>query len=74
MGYMNPNLSDIDPNIMLNDLRKVIGLAGTKPIDVDIERAAELFNSLDDWVTHGGFLPDAWSAGDGWERKTHPTR
>jgi hypothetical protein len=67
------NEAAMDPNAMLDELRQIFGLADIKQIDVDIERAAKLFSVLDDWVTRGGFLPNAWSAGEGWERKTHPT-
>jgi hypothetical protein len=46
----------MDPNATLAQIRELIA-AGTK---VDLEQAAELMTALDEWLSRGGFLPDAW--------------
>lgn len=42
----------MDPNVTLNRLRELAD-------DNDVEWA-NLFESLDDWLSKGGFLPSEW--------------
>ena len=43
----------MDPNVTLNRLRELAD-------DNDVEWA-NLFESLDEWFSQGGFLPEAWN-------------
>ena len=44
----------MDPNATLSDIRKLI--RNSWP-----ELAAEKFDALDNWLSNGGMLPDAWA-------------
>lgn len=49
----------MDPNAALDE---IISLAN-RLVDSDnypAARLAELMLNLDDWLRHGGFMPDAW--------------
>lgn len=61
----------MDPTATLTELRRVIDDLqehmergspdlGCNPPILDVERACELFNALDQWLTRGGALPAAW--------------
>lgn len=60
----------MDPNEALARIRSIIGAAGLEnPRMTPLQQAhlVEFIDSLDDWMTCGGFLPDAWSNKDeGW--------
>jgi hypothetical protein len=49
----------MDPNANLAEQRR-IALSILEGDDGDAERLAELVQALDEWLTKGGFLPDAW--------------
>lgn len=49
----------MDPNATLAELRALVMDGGAE--FEDPQRAAELFNALDEWITRGGFLPAAWT-------------
>lgn len=52
----------MDPNVTLAQLRELTArlLAMGDRADVKAIELAELFDSLDGWITAGGFTPDAW--------------
>jgi len=54
----------MDPNANLNEQRNIIAAMlaeGSEHIDSgDAVRLADLVQALDEWITKGGFLPDAW--------------
>lgn len=54
----------MDPNATLEEMRafvkKVLYSVDSAATD-DETRMAELFESLDEWITKGGFLPNAWT-------------
>lgn len=51
----------MDPNDTLNHLREVVKWWNEGDADAsDLERAVESFEALDEWISRGGFLPDAW--------------
>jgi hypothetical protein len=53
----------MDPNAALTGIREVVAKTytedGANPDDT--ARLCELVEALDDWLTKGGFLPDAWT-------------
>jgi hypothetical protein len=53
----------MDPNVTLAEMRTIARLSAegrlADPID-SLERMGELIIALDEWITGGGFLPDAW--------------
>jgi hypothetical protein len=61
----------MDPNKALERMRKVAGWAetaptalSTHPLTVEaLQELAELFRGLDEWLTRGGFPPEAWREG-----------
>lgn len=61
----------MDPDANLDELRKRVAkaqsciMAGSSlnKVEDDIERACELFEALDNWLSDGGFLPKDWSVG-----------
>lgn len=46
----------MDPNATLDELREITD----KCAPSDMDRAAELFRALDEWIVKGGFLPKPW--------------
>ncbi len=51
----------MDPNACLNELRALnerVRDGVAEPWQV--ERLAELFEALDEWLSKGGFTPEAW--------------
>lgn len=48
----------MDPNATLTRIRKL-----TTEGHFDCDEYRELFGDLDDWLSRGGFLPDAWRKG-----------
>lgn len=54
----------MNPNATLTELRRladIVGLGSRRDgCDDDEQRMAELFESLDEWLSKGGALPDAW--------------
>jgi hypothetical protein len=50
-----------DPNANLAELRSLAPMILSGSFEAhDAERMAELIEALDEWLTKGGFLPDAW--------------
>ena len=59
----------MDPNANLKEQRKIASIilewfdTATEEADfpeTEAQRLAELVQSLDEWISKGGFLPDAW--------------
>lgn len=59
----------MDPNMTLHELRELAARAlqardflGGEPGPVEhvLHQMAEKFDALDNWMTKGGFAPDAW--------------
>jgi hypothetical protein len=54
----------MDPNVNLREQRMIIAdmlAEDSDEIDTgDALRLAELAQALDEWISKGGFLPDAW--------------
>jgi len=51
----------VDPNETLSEIRSIVARIQDGPEDVDEqEPLADLVHVLDLWLSHGGFLPDAW--------------
>jgi hypothetical protein len=58
----------LDPNKTLSDIRAVVRRihqaedndASAEDIARDAGELATLVQALDEWLTRGGFLPDAW--------------
>lgn len=58
----------MDPNETLTQLRELFAAVNPDGLDartyyvvgMEVERARDLFEALDGWLTSGGFLPDAW--------------
>jgi hypothetical protein len=53
----------MDPNETLTELRRLVSRAH-EPITMTGGHAqsfAESFEALDEWLSRGGFLPEAWS-------------
>jgi hypothetical protein len=56
----------MDPNANLEEQRRLVKLLLDGSITTDrarsvsAHRLAELVSALDEWLTHGGFLPRAW--------------
>jgi hypothetical protein len=63
----------MDPNANIKEIREIVGelrKAGDNAVDgisvilgADTDRLVELWDSLDQWLSKGGFLPDAWKKG-----------
>ena len=55
----------MDPNETLAMIRELVraGHAG-KWSGTDARELVDLTQALDDWLTRGGFLPDAWDHGE----------
>lgn len=53
----------MDPNANLSETRELVAKAfnGETLDPHDTLRLAELVSSLDEWLTNGGFLPEAWA-------------
>lgn len=60
----------MDPNANLQEQREIVArlLAGSftsaAALQSDAYRLAELCEALDEWLTRGGFLPNAWRRED----------
>jgi hypothetical protein len=54
----------MDPNANLEELRRKLnvlrGPLSTKDRNRLLEAFTEEFEALDEWITKGGFLPEAW--------------
>lgn len=51
----------MDPNETLKQLRTLFAEVDTEVWDTqEFERARDLFQALDQWISSGGFLPEAW--------------
>jgi len=49
----------MDPNAALKEIREILVYSSTTDMS-DLQRAAEVFEALDNWLCRGGFLPDDW--------------
>lgn len=54
----------MDPDTTLAQIRELIADQQThnELNDTDTDRLVELIDSLDEWLTKGGFLPTEWNA------------
>jgi hypothetical protein len=53
----------MDPNANLAEQRRIrVRVFAGKGTDADLDRLTELTQALDEWISNGGFLPDAWAA------------
>lgn len=61
----------MDPDANLTEARRVACrvINNESPRPEDVERLAELFTAMDEWLTRGGALPHAWTNGLNWKRK-----
>lgn len=51
----------MDPNANLAEQRRIIARINEgAPFVEDERRLAELAEALDEWLSNGGFLPEAW--------------
>jgi hypothetical protein len=55
----------MDPNVALKEIRAILdsALDGDRYALLsaqDAFKVCELVEGLDGWISHGGFLPDAW--------------
>jgi hypothetical protein len=51
----------MDPNEALDRIRNLIRMDDVMPLDRDdVGTFIELVQSLDEWITKGGFLPSDW--------------
>ena len=55
----------MDPNILLARIRELSAILEANPFDPDMAceltgGLVEAINDMDSWLSHGGFLPDAW--------------
>lgn len=50
----------MDPDETLRQLRDLFGEHDKDPTLSELRDAMDLFESLDDWLSRGGFLPSAW--------------
>ena len=55
----------MDPDATLREIRaRIVSIrqrAALEGVDYDAEQLVELVQSLDDWLSSGGFLPADWS-------------
>lgn len=54
----------MDPDANLTEARRVARrvVDNEAPRPEDVERLAELFTAMDEWLTRGGALPRAWAS------------
>lgn len=50
----------MDPNATLAQLREGINALDKRVDRYVLDRAVEMFQALDEWLSKGGFLPDDW--------------
>ncbi|BCP36387.1 hypothetical protein MINTMi198_17570 [Mycobacterium intracellulare M.i.198] len=50
----------MDPNEALQDIRNGLANYFANGIDVDLDHIFDRVEALDEWLSRGGFLPDAW--------------
>jgi hypothetical protein len=51
----------MDPNETLRQLRQLFADIDEEVWDpLEFERARDLFQALDGWISNGGFLPEGW--------------
>lgn len=51
----------MDPNVALEEMRRLSEKSKLNFLtDDEIDRFSELFDSLDTWLTQGGFKPTSW--------------
>lgn len=50
----------VDPNETLRKIRRLYDIV--IPEREEMDELCELVQALDDWLTEGGFLPEAWKA------------
>lgn len=61
----------MDPNATLANIREILSTYWAGPSEPElVDRLAELTGDLDEWLTNGGFYPDAWQPQSTWERDT----
>ncbi len=56
----------MDPNETLNEIRRLVRANNSSTFamrDEDTTYLTELVESLDQWLSRGGFLPQAWERG-----------
>lgn len=51
----------MDPNVVLKRLLAWANRSNADVLRNEAELAAEDFRALDDWMTNGGFMPEAWT-------------
>lgn len=51
----------MDPNATLEDIQSILAYEESNPLELHhYEELAERIRALDEWLSAGGFLPDAW--------------
>ena len=57
----------MDPNATIERIRSIVVENDTRDENADVldtlamlDEVTDAFQSLDDWISHGGFLPAAW--------------
>lgn len=53
----------MDPNAKLADIRSLLAYEESNPLTRDqFEELSDRIRALDEWLSKGGFLPDAWDS------------
>ena len=50
----------MDPDVALREIRSMVAAALDDGARIDIDELAILVESLDNWISRGGFLPKSW--------------
>jgi len=51
----------MDPDATLKMIRELAAEVACRAVDPDAVELAELVQSLDEWISRGGFLPKEWA-------------
>jgi hypothetical protein len=57
---MDPNANLAEQLELARRIQKTLDRSSYVPVPAQAARLAELVLALDEWITHGGFLPERW--------------
>ena len=52
----------MDPEEALKQLRDIVARRGGDDAHGTLDEVCELFDGLDQWLSHGGYLPSPWAS------------
>ena len=65
---MDPNANLVEQRDLVRILENRFAVIDNSVYELEVDRLVELVAAMDQWLSHDGFLPDAWERSEHYEK------